>query len=118
MKILLCDDDALLCAVVGDLLTKLGHESEVARDGEQAIERLKHGTYDVAILDFLMPKKNGLQVMAEVKNWATRPKIIMLSAISPKTLPDLKNGGPDALLEKPVSEKMLRKALTLLAGGA
>ena len=56
MLILLCDDDALVRAVLGDQLRELGHQVELAQDGLQAIEVLKTKAFDAAILDFLMPK--------------------------------------------------------------
>ena len=111
MHVLLCDDDALLRAVVSDLLTELGHTVETANDGLQALEALRNKTFDVAVLDFLMPKKNGLEVLKELQGWPKRPRIVMLSAISPKTLPALQEAAPDAILEKPVKPKQLQKAL-------
>jgi CheY-like chemotaxis protein len=112
MLILLCDDDALLRAVVGDQLRELGHQVELAADGMQALEQLKSKSFDAAILDFLMPKKSGLEVLKELNTWPKRPRVILLSAISPKTLPALKDAAADAVLEKPVKAKQLEKALT------
>ena len=111
MHILLCDDDALLRAVVSDLLIELGHTVETANDGIQALALLKEKTFDVAVLDFLMPKKNGLEVLKELHTWPKRPRVVLLSAILPKTLPALKDAAPDAVLEKPVKPKTLAKAL-------
>ncbi len=111
MHILLCDDDALLRAILGDQLRDLGHEVELASDGLQALALLKQKSFDAAILDFLMPKKSGLEVFKELKTWPKRPRVILLSAISPKSLPALKDAQPDAVLEKPVKPKALEKAL-------
>ena len=111
MHVLLCDDDALLRAVVSDLLKELGHTVETANDGNQTIEALRNKPFDVALLDFLMPKKNGLEVLRELQTWPSRPRVIILSAISPKTLPAISEAKPDAVLEKPVKPKQLSKAL-------
>jgi len=111
MHILVCDDDALLRAVVSDMLKTLGHTVDTANDGMEALATLKSKHFDVAVLDFLMPKKNGLEVFAELKSWPRRPRVIILSAISPKTLPALKEANPDAVLEKPVKAKQLEKVL-------
>ncbi len=116
MHILVCDDDALLRAVVSDLLTGLGHTVETANDGVEALSLLRKKTFDVAVLDFLMPKKNGLEVFGELKSWPQRPRVVLLSAISPKTLPALKDAQPDAVLEKPVKQKQLEKILAQFTG--
>jgi CheY-like chemotaxis protein len=97
--------------VVSELVLSLGHTVETATNGLEALTLLESRRFHVAILDFLMPKKTGLDVLNELKRWTERPRVVLLSAISPKTLPALTDAAPDAILEKPVKQKQLEKIL-------
>ena len=71
-KILLVDDDALIAGVYNEALKAAGFSVELAFDGEQAIEKLEamHAKGDMPalmLLDVMMPKKNGLEVLAYMK---------------------------------------------------
>ena len=50
------------------LLTQRGHHVDIATDGEQALEALRLNRYDVALLDFHLPKMNGLRVASTVRS--------------------------------------------------
>ncbi len=71
-KILLADDDALIAGVYNEALKAAGFSVELAFDGEQAIEKLEamHASGDMPalmLLDMMMPKKNGLEVLVYIK---------------------------------------------------
>ena len=59
-------------------------EIETARDGEEAIARLKTGAFDLVLLDVMMPKVDGFQVLAWLKDQARLrdPPVIMISALT------------------------------------
>lgn len=57
-----------MCDFVADLLRKAGHDVEVVSDGEAAIERAGRGGLDLALLDVLMPRINGLEACRIVKS--------------------------------------------------
>lgn len=111
MQVLLCDDDALLRAVVSDQLISLGHSVETANDGDAALAALRAKRFDLVILDFLMPKTNGLEVIEQLLSWPSRPRIVLMSAISAQSLPALGEAKVDAVLEKPVKTKALQRLL-------
>ncbi len=81
--ILIADDDANICELVRLYLEKDGFETVVAFNGEKALEIIKEGNISLAILDIMMPKKDGLSVCREVRSLSTSIKdtpIIILTA--------------------------------------
>ena len=66
-KILIAEDDQFLCKAMTTKLTKEGYEVKIALDGVQLMEMLKSYFPNLIILDLLMPKKDGFEVIKEVK---------------------------------------------------
>lgn len=66
-KILIVEDDAFLREVYIETLEKEGFSIASAEDGEQGLEKLRPGGWDLVLLDIIMPKLNGLEVMKKFK---------------------------------------------------
>jgi len=83
-KLLLAEDEAVLRMLICDTLEDDGHEIDVACDGEEALDKIRRSEYDLVILDYMMPKYSGLDVIRQVRQWPERKnvKILMLSAKS------------------------------------
>ena len=80
MRILLVEDDRKVARFIQQGLEEEGHAVDVAGDGEDG-GRLAHVTpYDVLILDVQLPRKNGLQLAAELRREAVVTPILMLTA--------------------------------------
>jgi len=79
-RILLVDDDPNLLVVLAEQLRDDGFEVATARDGQEAIRRLRSGWPDLIVLDMMMPRMDGLSLAREIKAVADLP-IIVLSAI-------------------------------------
>lgn len=62
MEILVADDDRATRGILGEMLKKLGHTPVFASDGEQAAEKIRNTNVRIAILDWIMPKLDGLSV--------------------------------------------------------
>lgn len=77
--ILIADDDANICELVRLYLEKEGYETVVCLNGERALEIFRQGGIDLAILDIMMPKKDGVTVCREIRKESKMP-IIMLTA--------------------------------------
>jgi len=77
--ILIADDDANICELVRLYLEKDGFETVVCLNGERAMEIFRDGGIDLAILDIMMPKKDGVSVCREIRQESKMP-IIMLTA--------------------------------------
>ncbi len=77
--ILIADDDANICELVRLYLEKEGFETVVCFNGEKALEIYRSGTIDLAVLDIMMPKADGVTVCREIRKESKMP-IIMLTA--------------------------------------
>ncbi len=77
--ILIADDDANICELVRLYLEKEGYETIVCLNGERALEIFRQGGIDLAILDIMMPKKDGVSVCREIRQESKMP-VIMLTA--------------------------------------
>lgn len=82
-RVLLAEDSPITQDLLKLLLNQRGHQVDVAMDGEQALEALRDNTYDVALLDFHLPKMDGLQVAAAIRNQTDGrpvPRMIAITA--------------------------------------
>ena len=77
--ILIADDDANICELVRLYLEKEGFETVVCFNGEKALEIYRSGGIDLAVLDIMMPKADGVTVCREIRKDSRMP-IIMLTA--------------------------------------
>ena len=83
-KILLAEDDKFLSNIFCSKLQKEGYEVVQAYDGEEAIEKLKAENFDLILIDLIMPKKDGFEVLAEmqIQGLGKGVKIVVLSNLS------------------------------------
>lgn len=66
-KILLVEDEKIIVDVLEKKLVKEGYEVMVAQDGEEGLRKMKEVKPDLILLDIVMPKKGGFEVMEEMK---------------------------------------------------
>jgi len=79
IKVLVVDDEKLIVKGVKFSLQQEGWEVDAAYDGEEALNYVRNGKYDVMLLDVMLPKYSGLEVCQLVREFSTIP-IIMLTA--------------------------------------
>ncbi len=70
-KILIVEDDAILSKAIHIALEQAGFEVETAMDGEIAIQKMRKEPFDLVLLDLLLPKKLGEDVLTEMKEDAS-----------------------------------------------
>ena len=80
MKILLAEDEVDLNNVVTRYLKKNGYSVDSVLDGEEALDYLEYGEYDLVILDIMMPKVDGFEVIKKLRNKGNHTSILMLTA--------------------------------------
>lgn len=80
MKLLLAEDDASLRRALLALLEKASYSVDAVGNGEDALEYLRAGQYDGAILDIMMPKMDGLQVLTTLRQEENQVPVLMLTA--------------------------------------
>ncbi|PYV10903.1 MAG: hypothetical protein DMG23_06055 [Acidobacteria bacterium] len=79
-KILVAEDDRALRHVVRKLLKDSGYGVTTAGDGDQALKQLRQKKFDLVLLDIGLPKVSGLEVLAQVRNFESRPKVVVMTA--------------------------------------
>ena len=82
LRILLVEDEKLLSGYLAKGLKNSGYAVDVAYDGEDALYEYSVNDYDLIVLDLNLPKKDGLEVLREIREKDTKIKIIILSARS------------------------------------
>lgn len=105
-KVLIADDEPDILEILKYNLEKEGYQVSAARDGNEALEKAKQHKPDLIVLDMMMPKKNGIEVLELLRMQpAFRETLIMfLTALNDETI-QLKsfNTGADDYVSKPVS---------------
>ena len=80
MKLLLVEDDHKIAAAVRRGLEAEGFQVEVCLDGEDGLWRATEGTYDLLVLDIMLPGRNGFQICADLRAAGDWTPILMLTA--------------------------------------
>lgn len=109
-RILLADDDRLTCEFVAGLLKGAGHEVEIVTDGEAAIERAGRGGLDLALLDVLMPRINGLEACRIIKSLPGAgflPVVLLTMRTDTSSRVEGLRVGADDYVCKPIDEREL-----------
>jgi CheY-like chemotaxis protein/anti-sigma regulatory factor (Ser/Thr protein kinase) len=77
---LVVDDDRTTRVLAKSVLAKAGFDVSLASNGAEAIQRLRHGRYDVMLLDWWMPKIDGIGVLETLEKADHKPMVIVLTA--------------------------------------
>ncbi len=82
MRILIVEDEFKLADVVAARLKKENYEVDISTDGEDGLYNAESGIYDLIILDVMLPKMNGFEILKEIREEKIESKVIMLTAKS------------------------------------
>jgi DNA-binding response OmpR family regulator len=116
MKLLLVDDERKLVNALSHLLKKNGYSVDTAVDGETGLELALVGCYDLIILDRMLPSRDGLSVLKEMRSQGCDQPVLFLTAMD--TLEDRVLGldaGADDYLVKPFSTEELLARIRALS---
>lgn len=108
MRILLVEDEAKVARFIKEGLTAEGYEVDIAADGKLGEKKALSGDFDLILLDVLLPKKNGFEVLQTLRNDGIRTPVLMLTARS--ATEDIVQGldhGADDYLTKPFAFSVL-----------
>ncbi|MCE9679818.1 response regulator transcription factor [Shewanella sp. AS1] len=115
MKLLLIEDSEPLRRGLMVGLQNLGYRVDEAADGEQGLAMALSLRYDLIVLDLMLPKMNGLQILAEIRQKGLQIKVLILSAKSEvKDKIDGLMQGADDYLAKPFSFEELHARIIAL----
>ncbi len=117
-KILVLDDELSILLMIKKMLEKAGHEVSLALNGREGMELFEKSRPDLLITDIIMPEKEGLETIFELRRKFPELKIIAISGggrISPDGyLPGAKLLGADMTFQKPLDQKEFLQAVSLL----
>lgn len=115
MKLLLVEDETMLAEATAQILKKQGYSVDLAEEGEYGLDCLLSGVYDLAILDIMLPNKDGLTILKEAREAGIDIPILMLTAKGElEDRVDGLNSGADDYLCKPFQYQELLARLKAL----
>ncbi len=79
IKVLIAEDEPHLGTILESFLTGRGYQVTTRRDGRSALEALRAESYDVALLDIVMPEMDGLEVLRHVREEPSPPEVIIIT---------------------------------------
>jgi CheY-like chemotaxis protein len=116
--ILVVDDDESVLDVMSEMLKLEGHEVTVAENGQRAVEEVGHTVFDLVITDLIMPEKEGLETIADIRRNHQNLPISAISGggrLGPNDyLETARFIGANATLAKPFARKELLQTVDAL----
>jgi len=117
-KILVFDDEPSILLMLKKMLEKAGHEVDLALNGRDGLALFEKNRPDLVITDIIMPQKEGLETILELRKMYPDLKIIAISGggrIGPdEYLPSAKIFGANMIFQKPLVQKEFMQAVSLL----
>ena len=118
-KILIVDDEPFNLDLLEQELEEAGYQVERATDGAEALEKLPSFMPDVMLLDYMMPKMNGLEVLARLRQdarYKTIPVILLTAKVQYEDVLGGYKLGADYYITKPFTSTQLVNGINLLLG--
>ena len=120
LKILVVDDDEMNRRMMRLLLTRDGHDVQVAVNGIEALETVKDQKFDVVFMDLQMPIMDGLEASYRIREWENGGVRTYIVALTASYLPEeghlLFEAGIDNYISKPFEVDHIHRLLGLIAG--
>src|SRR6202789_1767285 len=114
-SILLVDDDAELCILMTDFFSQHEFSLEAAYDGRRGLLRALDGTFDLVILDGMLPALDGFEVLKQLRKRSSVPVIMLTARIEERDRIAGLNAGADDYLPKPFGpEELLARIRAVL----
>ncbi len=112
MRILFLEDEPTIREVLAEYMKMQDYEVFCVSDGEEALQLLEKGSFDMAVLDIMVPKINGLEVLSWIQEYRPETAVIMLTALEDEqTQVQAFNHYADDYVIKPVSPIILLKRM-------
>ena len=111
MRLLVVEDDKDLNESLSRRLKKAGNAVDSCFDGEEAIDYISAGEFDAVILDIMMPKKSGLDVLSEIRESGNLIPVLLLTAkdTTEDIIKGLDTGAQDYMVKPFVFEELLAR---------
>lgn len=118
-RVLVVEDDARVRKVLGLILSSAQLEIEEADGGQQALERVRDGQYDLVVLDLMMPEVDGLQVLRTLRSRPETeglPVIVVTARASDRDILEGFQTGANYYITKPFEPRELVDSVELILG--
>jgi DNA-binding response OmpR family regulator len=115
--LLVADDDEDILTLVQLRLSRSGYEVLVARDGEEALRLAREKQPDLAVLDWMMPKASGLEVLRAIRADAEThdiPVVLLTARASEADIQEGLDAGADDYIAKPFSPQELAARIQVI----
>ena len=111
MKLLVVEDDPQLRNQISSLLSEEGHDVLAAADGEEGVSMAELGSFDVMIVDRMLPKLDGLELVRRARNSGDTTPVLVLSALGQvdDRVEGLRAGGDDYLTKPYAAAELLAR---------
>jgi DNA-binding response OmpR family regulator len=116
MRILIIEDEEALARNISDVLIKEGYTTDIATDGEQGLKKGLTEEYNLLILDILLPKLNGYEVLRELRRQKIKIPVLILTIKDSidNRVEGLDSGADDYLIKPFAIPELLARIRTLL----
>lgn len=118
MKILIADDDISFSSITEEIFKKAGFDVSVAYDGEETISKIAEFKPDLILLDVMMPKKDGFEILKELKSRdeTKNIKVILCTGVSDVEIDKGFALGADDCIYKPFDPDFIIKRISKIFG--
>lgn len=117
IKVLVVDDKKVIGDFFDFTLGYFGHDITVVRDPREAAKAVKENQFDIAFLDIMMPQKNGVDVLREIKSVLPLLPVVMMSGYSLQEMKDeAMRLGAIGCLKKPFELDDVRHVMKVALG--
>lgn len=117
-RALVVEDDAAIRRLVEKLLRRESFEIDLAADGRIAVEKLKANTYDVIVLDLMIPEISGFEIIEFLKRESITCPVAVVSAVSQQALTSLDLNVVKVVISKPFDVDEFARAIKGLIADA
>ena len=81
-RVLVVDDDRAIRKLLERIARRAGYEADGAKDGVEAVEMLDRADYDIALIDLMMPRLSGYELVQHISTRERRPAVIVATALT------------------------------------
>jgi len=114
-SLLIVDDDKAVRRLLARVAERAGFEVDTAKDGVQALEMLQRAQYEIAIVDLMMPRMSGYDLVQKISTLTPRPVVIVATALMNGDVASLDDSMVRRVIRKPFDINAVANALVEIA---
>lgn len=111
VPLLIVDDDKAIRNLLARVAQRAGFVPETAKDGQEALEMIQQNCYSIAIIDLMMPRLSGYELLEQISQMNPRPTVIVATAMANGDVASLDDSMVRRVLRKPFDINAVAAAL-------